>query len=1557
MQAKENNSGNSHHLGSEHNSANLLTGTSTGTDDNNTTTTSATNTNNIISRQSTIIEEGSEHPNQNKKKNKKKDQKEDDPNINTQQKLHSQTSTNNDNSTTTFAPIKSTPSSDQQNTGTMGSLSKKKKRNQKRNAFTSSSTSSVSSLSAPTTTQSTGNPIIPTTNISVPSDANNNATNTVTDNFKNPFSNSTNINTSLNPNNTSSNSSSSNIVNKMINFTTDDNNGTYIDHRPSIVLAEEILKKKKKKKKRGTNNDNNNDISFSKSKKKSKKSRKKHNQEEREENEGQDNNNNIFASENARRSSVASLMLSQHVAANPSTPSDNDKNSNKLNLERSHYGSLKKTEPLKFSVGENTNYTGSNSQVASSHKNKSNHVVIDMKDLMRKLKGKERYDSAMRSRNRDGSAGSRTSSFYGGDPRNHFVGNNKRNNSHNGKNNTNNDSNENVFYDSDVDHFTSRPPSRSDSDNSSLGDVCLPLSSDDDYGYDSDDFDFSDDQIDKNIEHNIDDTTDTCTINNKPSNTNTDVSGLDVAGDNAGDNAAAAVDSNVTGANENTAGVENIADNTPATTNNDNITGARITDNTKAPNTAASTATNTNASDSYNNTGSNNNFTSTTNGKQNTNGSRPFVLRSKIHKKKGNSAPKKQWPDVSVLEEFRREETSRLKRQAMDYSNKFLKRTSNLGENYDGENNTFNDIDEQIPPFYDDASNRNNHDNNVSDDNATGYTSTVSESSISEDSTSEALETGTNSNENVKSVEEQKESDVKFAGKDATAAAANTAAATNTTNTNAISTKTTDNKNNAINPKPKIANGKQKIEFSYPIVTNVDVPELENKKVNETEVFKSGRLRPKKLKPWDWRQQGGPSGTSRITSSTITKSVNNRCQDPKNNNAIPGLNSSTGVVHANAQGVTTNSDNYYTSPALANNNNNGITSDQLSKNNRMNNYIANGSGGVIQYPPQIISNNPEHFRFAYFRDDLDATVHSPTISGLLQPGQTYADLFIGSVYARETQHDNKHNQPNKNIEEKPLDFDDIAPFWLDVLNPTEEEMKVISKAFGIHPLTTEDIFLGEAREKVELFRHYYLVCFRSFDIVAEKHKQKSALSSHTVGKSMSSSSTATGSRRGSYSSASSKSSSSSSRNNSKSGLWRSFIFKTFGVGNKKRKHHHYHSSSFEEHQECLKRQEQEAEEEAERQLLYKRKSGDRHKPRAGELEPLNVYILVFRTGVITFHFAPTPHPINVRRRARLIKDYINVTADWIAYALIDDITDAFGPIIELIEDEVYDIENAILNMHHGDDDDGASDFSSDSDSDSDMDDNCNDSGSIHTVYRSKGRTSTGFARSPYEYTSATKRNASRKRSGSHSDSIFSHGHHSLGSNDTSSYKVSSSSSSASSSSISDKTLNPNIIGWKRKGDMLRRIGECRKRVMSVSRLLGSKADVIKSFAKRCNEDWEVAPKNDIGMYLGDIQDHIVTMVSSLNHFEKLLSRSHSNYLAQINIDMTKVNNDMNDVLGKITILGTVVLPMNVITGLWGMNCIVPGQNINNLAWFFSIVGFMALMAIGAFIYTKKRFGF
>ena len=151
---------------------------------------------------------------------------------------------------------------------------------------------------------------------------------------------------------------------------------------------------------------------------------------------------------------------------------------------------------------------------------------------------------------------------------------------------------------------------------------------------------------------------------------------------------------------------------------------------------------------------------------------------------------------------------------------------------------------------------------------------------------------------------------------------------------------------------------------------------------------------------------------------------------------------------------------------------------------------------------------------------------------------------------------------------------------------------------------------------------------------------------------------------------------------------------------------------------------------------------------------------------------------------------------------------------------------------------------------------------------------------------------------------------------------------------------------------LRKIGIARKNVMALMRLLGGKADVLKGFTKRCNENYKVTPRMDIGMYLGDIQDHVVTMMTNLGHFEKMLSRAHSNYLAQISIDGIAQGTSTNRVLSKITLLASIIVPLNVVTGLFGMNVMVPWKENENLAAFFGILGSLLAFCFIALVVAR-----
>jgi len=400
--------------------------------------------------------------------------------------------------------------------------------------------------------------------------------------------------------------------------------------------------------------------------------------------------------------------------------------------------------------------------------------------------------------------------------------------------------------------------------------------------------------------------------------------------------------------------------------------------------------------------------------------------------------------------------------------------------------------------------------------------------------------------------------------------------------------------------------------------------------------------------------------------------------------------------------------------------------------------------------------NDDPFRFTYFNEAFDGTIHARTISDLLQDGANFHDLFRpdppelsddsedddddnllqrppmrnasgkanGDLAARpsgygselEGGHDD-HRSPSASKSatgsNTPVGRDSQAAtprpdqrrgkrygprptFWLDILKPTDEEMKVLSRAFGIHQLTAEDILMQEQREKVELFNNYYFVNYRSFEQDPNNEDY---------------------------------------------------------------------------------------------------------------MEPVNIAIIVFRNGVLTFHDSMTPHPANVRRRIRQLSDYMSPNADWISYAIIDDVTDVYAPLVQQIEVEVDQIDDAILYMHQS------------------------------SADQALPETSSGNGGSK----SGKNQNSSSEKDGGGG----------LTQGDMGAQKAE-----------GERTAGDS------GGDMLRRVGECRKRVMSLYRLLGTKADVIKGFAKRCNEHWEVAPRSEIGLYLGDIQDHIVTMTGNLSHYEK-----------------------------------------------------------------------------------------
>jgi len=95
-------------------------------------------------------------------------------------------------------------------------------------------------------------------------------------------------------------------------------------------------------------------------------------------------------------------------------------------------------------------------------------------------------------------------------------------------------------------------------------------------------------------------------------------------------------------------------------------------------------------------------------------------------------------------------------------------------------------------------------------------------------------------------------------------------------------------------------------------------------------------------------------------------------------------------------------------------------------------------------------------RVSFFSSAWESTIHAADLEGLILPGEDFRGLF--TFPKGETD----------------------GVWWLNLNKPSKEEIQAVCRAFGIHPLTIEDITTQESREKIELFPSYYFACFRSF---------------------------------------------------------------------------------------------------------------------------------------------------------------------------------------------------------------------------------------------------------------------------------------------------------------------------------------------------------------------------------------------------------------------------------------------------------------------------------------------
>jgi Mg2+ and Co2+ transporter CorA len=151
----------------------------------------------------------------------------------------------------------------------------------------------------------------------------------------------------------------------------------------------------------------------------------------------------------------------------------------------------------------------------------------------------------------------------------------------------------------------------------------------------------------------------------------------------------------------------------------------------------------------------------------------------------------------------------------------------------------------------------------------------------------------------------------------------------------------------------------------------------------------------------------------------------------------------------------------------------------------------------------------------------------------------------------------------------------------------------------------------------------------------------------------------------------------------------------------------------------------------------------------------------------------------------------------------------------------------------------------------------------------------------------------------------------------------------------------------------------RRSIVSLMNLLSGKADVLNRFKKHHKEysssHADRFVDNDIHLYMDDVEDHVVTILSNLRQFESLLARSQESYFAQLSVDNAIGRSKVTGFLKKALVLTSIMTFYLVICSLFSMNvgATTPLFQRDNLTAFAIILASWVLIGIILILVARR----
>lgn len=143
-------------------------------------------------------------------------------------------------------------------------------------------------------------------------------------------------------------------------------------------------------------------------------------------------------------------------------------------------------------------------------------------------------------------------------------------------------------------------------------------------------------------------------------------------------------------------------------------------------------------------------------------------------------------------------------------------------------------------------------------------------------------------------------------------------------------------------------------------------------------------------------------------------------------------------------------------------------------------------------------------------------------------------------------------------------------------------------------------------------------------------------------------------------------------------------------------------------------------------------------------------------------------------------------------------------------------------------------------------------------------------------------------------------------------------------------------------EALEKIFSLKKDVTALRRVAAPQREILNVLSNRSYDVVQPATQ----LYFRDVYDHILRVTDSLDSYRDLLAGALDSYISQ-------VSNRMNEVMKTLSIVATIILPLSLVTGVFGMNFeVMPG--LKNPMGFWELMAGMAAIAVGLFLFFRWR---